>query len=397
MSTRQKTFSVMFIFFILFWSACNKSRGPETNATVEVIDGVEFIHNTETPIHPDKTVLFEKDLSIRSEDEEGNIVLFDPRHFLVDSDENIYISESSDQVIKVFSPDGEYIKTIGAKGDGPGEFQSIGYLGFTPNGSFVVIDNQARRTNLFDASGQFLKGFKWQKYFSRAYLFKNKSYICQESVYGEKREVRKLFVSEIDYDGDEIRSYGEFTLAQVKTVREGNSGVTMSIPHSPQSIFAGDQNRGWLYHCLNNQYIIEVYDNYGKIFRKIDRPYEPVPFTDKDRKEFLGRYERSESNARFNEMFKKLIKVMELPKVKSITNRMLVDDESFLWLQTYEQKKEGDQIITAYDVFNSEGHYYAKVWCEIIPGLFRKGKMYRMETDTETGYRTLSRYRVVWN
>lgn len=391
----RKTFSVMFIFFILFWSACNQSQGPETNASVEVIDGIEFIHNTETPIHPDKTVLFEKDLSISSEDEEGNIVLFDPRQYLVDSDENIYISESSDQVIKVFSPDGEYIKTIGAKGDGPGEFQSIGYLGFTPEGSFVVLDIQARRTNLFDASGLFLKSFTWQNFISRAFLFKNNSYIYQENVYGENRQDRKLFVSEIDYDGDEIRSYGEFTLAQVKTVREGNSGVSMGIPHSPESIFAGDQNRGWFYHCLNNQYIIEVYDNTGKIFRKIDRPYEPVPFTDKERKEYQARYENN-VNERFNEMFKKLIKEMELPKVKSITTRMLVDDESYLWLQTYEQKKEGDQIITAYDVFNAEGHYYAKVWCEINPGLFRKGKMYSMDTDKETGYRTLSRYRMVW-
>lgn len=391
----RKTFSVMFIFFILFWSACNQSQGPETNASVEVIDGIEFIHNTETPIHPDKTVLFEKDLSISSEDEEGNIVLYDPRQYLVDSDENIYISESSDQVIKVFSPDGEYIKTIGAKGDGPGEFQSIGYLGFTPEGSFVVLDIQARRTNLFDASGLFLKSFTWQNFISRAFLFKNNSYIYQENVYGENRQDRKLFVSEIDYGGDEIRSYGEFTLAQVKTVREGNSGVSMGIPHSPESIFAGDQNRGWFYHCLNNQYIIEVYDNTGKIFRKIDRPYEPVPFTDKDRKEYQARYENN-VNERFYEMFKKLIKEMELPKVKSITTRMLVDDESYLWLQTYEQKKEGDQIITAYDVFNAEGHYYARVWCEINPGLFRKGKMYSMDTDKETGYRTLSRYRMVW-
>ena len=393
----QKILFIILLCFFLLWFACNKSQRPESNASVEVIDGVEFIHNTETPIHPDRTVLFEKDLSIRSEDEEGNIVLFDPRLYLVDNDENIYISESTDQVIKVFSPDGEYIKTIGAKGDGPGEFQSIGYLGFTPKGSFVVIDNQARRTNLFDASGQFLKSFQWQKFSPRAYLLKNNSFLCQEYGYGEKRLDRKLFVKEIDYDGVEILSYGEFTLAEMKTVREEKSSVSMGIPHSPQSIFAGDQNREWLYHCLNNQFIIEVYDNSGKIFRKIDRLYEPVPFKDKERKEYRERYEKSGSNDRFNEMFKKLVKEMELPKVKSITNRMLVDDESYLWLQTYEQKKEGDQIITAYDVFNSEGHYYARVWCEIIPGLFIKGKMYNMETDKETGYRTLSRYRVVWN
>jgi len=388
----KKILLIILLCFFLLWSACSKREEQDSQARVEIVGSVTYIHNTAEPIHPDKTVLFEKDLSIRSEDEEGNIVLFDPRLYLVDSDENIYISESTDQVIKVFSSDGEYIKTIGAKGDGPGEFQSIGYIGFTPEGSFVVMDNQARRTNLFDASGQFLKSFSWQNFFLRAFLFKNNSYLCQENVYGENRQDRKLFVKEIDYDGNEIRSYGEFTLAQMKMIREGNSTFSMSMPHSPQSIFAGDQNREWLYHCLNNQYIIEVYDNSGKIFRKIDRPYEPVPFTDKERKEYRERYESSP-----NEMFKKLAKEMELPKVKSITNRMLVDDESYLWLQTYEQRKEGDQIITAYDVFNSEGHYYARVWCEINPGLFIKGKMYRMETDQETGYRTLSRYRVVWN
>ncbi len=389
---------ILFMFllcFFLIWSACSKKEERESQARVETVEGVTYIHNTAEPIHPDKTVLFEKDLSISSEDEEGNIILFDPWHYKIDGDENIYISESSDQVIKVFTPDGQYIKTIGAKGDGPGEFQSIGYLGFTPEGSFVVIDNRARRTNLFDASGQFLKSFKWQTFFSRVHLFKNNSYICQESVYGENRQVRKLFLKEIDSDGNEICSYGEFTLPQMKTVREEKSSASMSVPHSPQSIFAGDQNQQWLYHCLNNQYIIEVYDSSGKIFRKIDRPYQPVPFTDKERKEFRDR--NRGSNERFNEMFKKLLKEIELPKVKSITNRMLVDDESYLWIQTYEQKKEGDLIMTAFDVFDAEGHYYARVWCEIIPGLFRKGKMYNMETDKETGYRTLSRYRVVWN
>jgi hypothetical protein len=31
------------------------------------------------------------------------------------------------------------------------------------------------------------------------------------------------------------------------------------------------------------------------------------------------------------------------------------------------------------------------------PGLFKKGKMYRMETDEGTGYRTLKRYRIIWS
>jgi hypothetical protein len=44
---------------VVFWSTGNKSQKPESNVSVEVIDGIEYIHNTETPLHPDKTVTFE--------------------------------------------------------------------------------------------------------------------------------------------------------------------------------------------------------------------------------------------------------------------------------------------------------------------------------------------------
>jgi hypothetical protein len=44
---------------VVFWSAGNKSQKPESNDSVEVIDGIEYIHNTEIPLHPDKTVTFE--------------------------------------------------------------------------------------------------------------------------------------------------------------------------------------------------------------------------------------------------------------------------------------------------------------------------------------------------
>ena len=52
----KKTSAVISIFVFLVWSAYCKSQ--KSNASVEVIDGVEFIHNTETPMYPDKTVSF---------------------------------------------------------------------------------------------------------------------------------------------------------------------------------------------------------------------------------------------------------------------------------------------------------------------------------------------------
>ena len=50
--------------FVLFWSAYGIPQKLESGDKVELIDGVEFIHNTETPIFPDKTVTFVEVLSL---------------------------------------------------------------------------------------------------------------------------------------------------------------------------------------------------------------------------------------------------------------------------------------------------------------------------------------------
>jgi len=180
-------------------------------------------------------------------------------------------------------------------------------------------------------------------------------------------------------------------LDRIQITRQGKSTSFMAVPFSPESIFAGDQSRDLLYHCLNNKYIIEVYDTSGKLFRKIDRPYEPVPFTSKDAEEYQASYENNPSA-----LYRKLAAAIELPKVKNVVAEMLVDDECKLWIQTNEKKKVEDEILTAFDIFDSNGHYYARIWTEFTSFILKKGKMYRMETDQETGYQTLKRYKVVW-
>jgi len=179
----KRTFSLMFIFLVLFWSACNKGQRPESNARVEFIDGVECIHNAGPPLHPDKTVTFVEDLSIIGEDKDGNIILSEPRLLFVDDNENIYISEIKDQVIKVFGSDGKCIKTIGAKGSGPGEFKSVSYLAVAKDGKLVVMDRTSRRTSFFDSSGRFLKSFHWQTDYYIFIMIKSSSYIISEIVY----------------------------------------------------------------------------------------------------------------------------------------------------------------------------------------------------------------------
>lgn len=383
----------LLLIFVLIFSACKDKSGVE--AIGEIIDGIEYIHNTETPLYPKRTLSFEEELAIDPEDDEVNIILFRPRSFVVGPDENIYITDRQDYAIKVFDPNGKYKLTIGRRGQGPGEFQSIGHQAFLPDGRFLVMDSVQKRTSLFDSSGEFLESFKWEENLGLLYLATNSSLILRKYTFGEKNNPfdalgdRKLFIKEYDFEGREINSFGEFKDEKTKIYTMGRAAVLLAPPYPPMSIFAGDWGRQQLYHMVNNEYLIEVYDRTGKVVRKIERPYEPVPYTRQDAQEFLARYEEGSG-------MRKALESMSTPNVKTITTRMLIDDRGNLWVETFEKKEEEDRALKAYDIFSADGSYEAKVWLDKDPAIILKEKMYLMDTDEETGYSVVKRYRLVW-
>ena len=250
------------------------------------------------------------------------------------------------------------------------------------------MDTRARRTSVFDDHGEFRKSSQWQNSLSFVYLTTDSSYLTKETIRGEKSQV---FIKEFDFSGKELRSYGEFTQSESKLVSEAGIRMKLTLPHTPRSIFAGDKKRQLLYHCFNNQYTIDVYDKSGKLIRKIHRTYEPIPFTDKDAEEFYKNFKNAPK------MFLKIAKKIALPKIKTIANRLIVDNRGNLWMETNETKKENEIDYVAYDVFNRDGYYDSKIWLDQSPDLFIKGKMYKMETEKETGHFYLKRYYVIWS
>jgi len=122
----KKLSTVVLIAILVIWFACGDKKSE--TADIKVVEGVTYIHNPATPLHPQKTVSFEAELSIGDEEATEAAMLSQPADIAVDSDENIYVADWGDQNIKVFDRDGNYLRTIGAKGSGPGEFQSVGTM-----------------------------------------------------------------------------------------------------------------------------------------------------------------------------------------------------------------------------------------------------------------------------
>lgn len=232
------------------------------------------------------------------------------------------------------------------------------------------MDSMVMRLNLFGPEGTYLTSYHWTHRPGRLLYATDSNCVMAKYVFGEGKDVmteRKLFVKKFDFEGNEILNFGEFRTEEMKTHTESRSGgggiiLGISVPHSPHSIFAADQESQRLYHCVNDEYMIEVFDHDGNVIRRIDRPYEPLPFTSEDAKKFRSRYED-----RGSEGLKKMVQGMAMPAVKTVTPKMLVDDLGNLWVEMYEQREEEENVFTAYDIFNPDGYYEAKVWVDEKP------------------------------
>ena len=373
---------------LLIWPGCNNNKS-DISPEIEVIDGIEYVHNPAVPLYPEITVAFQEELAIEEEDEAGNIQLYRPGQYAVNAKGNIFISDGDEQVIKIFSPDGKLTGSIGAKGSGPGEFERIGDMNFLPDGRLLVFDSRLRRTNIFGADGSFISSHKSRVSHFDIIMVSESAYTTDDIIFGQKPQ---LYVKTYDLTGEERLSYGEFTAFEMKMVRRGDGLLSISLPYEPLSIFTSNQPQQWLYHCLNNQYIIEIYDRGGKLFRRFDRPYQPVPFTQEDAEKYYSEFDDED-----NPVFGEIARDVDLPKYKTITEHMLIDDRENLWVETFEEKTQADRTLWAYDIFDKQGFYIARIWSHLRPGHFLNGKMYHLQTDDETGFRILKRYQVVWN
>jgi hypothetical protein len=392
----SKILGILCLVFLLLFFSCGRETGQQ-KASVEIRDGIEYVHNGAEPLHSDADVRFEEDLSISSEDEEGRIILYLPYSYAVDEAGSIYIYDSQDPAIKVFNPDGRFIGMIGRKGQGPGEFQSVSRIACTPDKRLLTLDWDMNRISLFTDEGSFIGSHSFQNS-SFEIFFAAESFFAREETTVQPGTApwtwkRALSVKAFDYEGQELFSYGEFQARQSGFVNEEGRRFSFSRPFEVLSVLAGDPRNARLYHCLSDKYLIEVYNREGQIFRKIERPYKRLPVKDVDKQGYLDGFRRRGSSEKDIRLIEKNA---EMPDLKPVATRMLVDGSGRLWVELTERGEAGGRTFWTYDIFDEDGYYVYRIRCDLRPGQIKGGKMYRMEQDEETGNRIFKRYRIIW-
>ncbi len=101
----------------------------------------------------------------------GNFAL--PTNAAVDKEGNVYVTDTLNNRVEIFDPDGQFIRTFGKNGDGPGQFARPKGIAIDRDGHIWVVDAVQQRVQVFDTEGRLLIYFgqpgDWPGQFSAPY------------------------------------------------------------------------------------------------------------------------------------------------------------------------------------------------------------------------------------
>ncbi len=129
---------------------------------VETVDGVKVVHNPaagkwgKTPpitLQPVRVIG-----DVDTEDE--NVAFNMPSDLAVDAQGRLYVLDSANHRIQVFDREGKFVKSIGRRGQGPGEFNMPSSIALDAAGNLLVVESGPGRLQLIAPDGKILKTLK---------------------------------------------------------------------------------------------------------------------------------------------------------------------------------------------------------------------------------------------
>jgi hypothetical protein len=128
-------------------------QAAEWNGTTEMRESVEYVVNPETGIDEPIALTLEELWRIGGDNESEDEFFGVINQVTADHDGNIYLLDRQLSEVKVYSPKGAYLRTIGREGEGPGEFRQALDMFFLPNGNLGVLQLAPGRIVMFTPEG----------------------------------------------------------------------------------------------------------------------------------------------------------------------------------------------------------------------------------------------------
>ena len=336
--------------------------------TMEKENGIIVVKNPKKPIYSENVFSLAEELSIGKAERGEEYIFSQIRSIAVDEKERIYVLDTKEAHVKVFDKNGDYIKTMGRKGQGPGEMSLPFSICITSQNEIVVQDLNNRRIMFYSLDGSFINSLSTAKIIIVGFNIDSRGNIIGIiSISGPDKRVIELqkFDSELNY----LYSYGSFSLP---------SRSSTFNPFMPEFHWAVSKEDNVI--CgYPEKYEFKLFNSEGNLIRKVVKDYKPIKIT---------QGEIEESKKRLPGPMK-----LDIPQYYSAYQDLTIDEENRIFVQTWERLENEEGYY--YDVFDSDGKFIAKVYLKFPPRIWKRDKLYTIEED-ENGFQMVKKYKVTW-
>ncbi len=368
----KKPSLIFIIFLCIFLSATFSQEKTDWKGKIEYENGIKVIKNPIKPMYSKYVFHIEEDLSIGKVTGKEEYMFSRISGISVDIEERIYVLDYSEANIKVFSKNGDYLKAIGRKGQGPGEMTSPFAICITNKNEIVVQDLNNHQISFFSLEGRYLKAISTAELIMVGSVIDTRDNIIGiTSTTGPDKQVVELkkFNSELDY----LYSFCSFSLPRRSPAYN---------PFNPEICWALTVNDVVVCGYSEN-YKLKVFSSDGKLIRIIRKDYDPVRITpdeiDRIKKTLPGPMK------------------LDIPKNHAAYRDFTIDEEGRCYVRSWEKDPGTKEYYL--DIFDSKGIYIAKVPIDVNlnrNSVWKKNKLYTIE-ENEEGYPVVKRYKVTWN
>lgn len=333
-------------------------------------DGIKTITNPEYPRDRRFIAKLTAEMSCGEETKPEMAMLNKPLDLRVDDQGRVYVMDWGDVHIKVYDSQGRFLRTIGRKGQGPGEFDVPAFFDLMTGGKVCVLDGRQRRITILTSEGAYISGFRFDGYFrslaidGQDRLFLGKWAAAEElKLSTEFREVPYITsIFRTDASGKEMVHLTDF-LGEVEVMKAVGSGGIVGMGGVYMIVWAINR-QGKLYGGFNEIYRLGAYGPDGKIEFAFGREFNPLK---------NPRYKGQPGQKK---------------TMPAFTEKIVFDEAGNLWVELY---KEDTTKEFTYDVFSPEGIYLKQVKIDQRIYKFKNGRVYSI-VRPEEGYPSVKRF-----
>ena len=367
-------FGLCLLIFVASTTVTAAPQGKWKGTVVKEGD-VTVVKNPREPLSKTPVLELKEDLSFGGPDAQGEAAFGQARQVVADDAGNMYVLDEQASDVKVFDASGKYLRTIGRKGQGPGELEFPMTLSLNRAAGELTVQQQTRGLSVFKTDGTFLRQQSLKGLISGRGRVDSRGHVyVLEIVLGDAGS--SYATKKLAPDGSLLATISETPAPGGK----GGSGVQRIRPFLPVAYFLVDREDRLIYGYPETYELLFYGQADANILRKIRREYDPVPVT-------------GEEKATLEKGIPPGMKVeIDYPKDHPAYLRFFLSDLGHIFVQTYEKAAGGALV---HDIFDAEGRFIGRVPLKGLGLEILKGKYYALEEDEE-GYQYVKRYAVKW-